>query len=69
MLDGDFSFILELSICATYKIVGDDLTHHTARIYTVGRAPSDAMVAPFVGEDLAPGQVVLWREYEGEYAD
>jgi len=60
---------LSLALCATYKIIGDSDTHHTARIYTIGRAPPDAMVAPFVGEDLAPAQVVLWREYNGEYAD
>jgi len=60
---------LSLAVCAAYKIVGDGITHHTARIYEIRSAASDGREMPFLSESMAGDQIALERQYEGEYAD
>ena len=60
---------LSLAVCAAYKIVGDDLTHHTARIYDIEGTSSSDRGMPFLGESMAADQIELRKQYEGEYAD
>lgn len=60
---------LSLAVCAAYKIVGDDLTHHTARIYDIGRVFPTGSLIPLLGESMTADHISLTREYEGEYAD
>lgn len=58
-----------LAICAAYKIVGDDLTHHTARIYDIGRVSPTGSLMPVLGENMTADYISLTKEYNGEYAD
>lgn len=60
---------LSLIICTAYKIVGDNATHHIARIYDIVTMTSGHPVTPFLGIDLPFGQVVLERHIDAEYAD
>ena len=60
---------LSLAVCAAYRIVGDDLTHHTARIYDIGRVFPTGSLVPVLSENLTADHISLRREYEGEYAD
>ena len=62
---------VEMAVCASYKIIGDEHRHHTALLYDVGRPGglNGSPLAPFIGQDIPAGSVAFMRLFDGEYAD
>lgn len=64
-------YSISIIACATYRIASDVDIHFTGRIFNVQKIghPPGKIIALVVGDNIAKGQVVLQREFEGDYAD